>query len=75
MDSAILPWIFAVVLCAALIVFLWDIVLGMAKEQLKPRDLNTAKFFLFLLSLTLLVVAVHYGGSILHSLFSSDGPV
>jgi Na+-driven multidrug efflux pump len=72
MDNPILLRIFAVVASLAAIIFLWDAVFPLAKKQLKPRDVNTAKFFLFLLSLTFLFVAVHYGGDIIRSIYISD---
>jgi hypothetical protein len=75
MDNPIFPWIFAVVASVTAIIFLWDTVLPLAKSQLKPGDMNTAKFFLFLLSLTFLVVAVYYGGDIIQSVFISDSPI
>lgn len=75
MDNPLLPWIFAVVASMAAMIFLWDMVLPMAKDQLKPGDVNTAKFFLSLLFFMLLKVAVYYGGDIIQSLFISDGPV
>ena len=75
MDNPIWPWIFAVVASATAIIFLWDTVLPLAKDLLKPRDVNTAKFFLCILSLTLLVIAVYYSSDIVQSVFISDSPI
>jgi hypothetical protein len=74
MDNKLIPDIFVVVLCFALLYFLWDIVLDTAKTKLQPKDHNMAKFFLFLISLPLVGVAFHYGSDIVGQYFGNAGP-
>jgi hypothetical protein len=74
MDDPLIPAIFAVVTCCALILFLWEVVLTIAKEKLPSASYNAAKFLLFLLSLPLGGIAIHYGSDIVGMLFGTATP-
>ena len=75
MDNAILPEIFGVVVSVGLLIFLWNAVLPAAKEKLKKADQSTAKLFMFLASLPLIGLALHYGSGLISVLFGFTDPL
>jgi hypothetical protein len=75
MDSPLLPDFFMFLICVALSIFLWDIVLPYAKKQLKPEHQMNVKYFLMLVSLLLFGLAVHCGYDVASSVFNFNDPL
>jgi uncharacterized membrane protein len=75
MNNPIFLGIFAVVVYAALCIFLWDVVLPITKKKLKVEDRSTAKYFLLALSLILFGLSVHSGYSVISNVFDFTNPL
>jgi len=75
MNNPILLGIFALLVYAALSVFLWDVVLPITNEKLKPEDRGTAKYFLAGLSLVLFGLSVHAGFAVMSNVFNFTDPL
>jgi hypothetical protein len=75
MNNPILLGIVGVLTCAALFIFLWEVVLPITNERLKPQDRSAAKYFLVGLSLILLGLSVHAGFAIMSNVFDFTDPL
>jgi hypothetical protein len=75
MNNPILLGIFTVLVYTALVIFLWDVVLPITNEKLKPNDRATAKYFLVALSFILFGLGVHSGCVIVSDVFDFTDPL
>ncbi len=75
MNNPILLGIFALLVYTALSIFLWDVVLPITREKLKPEDRDTAKYFLVALSLILFGFSIHSGFLVVSGVFDFNDPL
>jgi hypothetical protein len=75
MNNPILLGIVGVLTSVALFIFLWEVVLPITDEKLKPEDRGMARYFLFGLSLILLGLSIHAGFAVVSNVFDFTDPI
>jgi hypothetical protein len=75
MNNSTLLDLFAVIVYAALCIFLWEVILPITREKLEPKDRDTAKYFLIVFSFILLGLGVHAGFAVMSSVFDFTDPL
>jgi len=75
MNNPILTGLFVIAALTALIIFLWKVVLPVAKDKLKPRDRAAGKFLISIFSLLIFGLIVHYGSHVISFILGSANPL